>query len=89
MPPEVFYKKVVCENFAIFTRKHLCWSLRPTTLLKKETPTQMFFCEYWDISKKTYFEENLHTIAYEMTLGSDCFQHFLESCFQNHPDFKK
>ena len=24
--PEVFYKKVI-KNFAIFTRKHLCWSL--------------------------------------------------------------
>ena len=25
-PPEVFYKKAVLKNFAIFTRKHLCWS---------------------------------------------------------------
>ena len=26
-PPEVFYKKIVFENFPIFTGKHLCWSL--------------------------------------------------------------
>ena len=26
-PPEVFYKKYVLKNFAIFTGKHLCWSL--------------------------------------------------------------
>ena len=26
-PPEVFRKKGVLKNFAIFTRKHLCWSL--------------------------------------------------------------
>ena len=27
-PPEVFYKKKdVLKNFAIFTRKNLCWSL--------------------------------------------------------------
>ena len=26
-PPEVFYKKAVLINFAIFTRKHLCSSL--------------------------------------------------------------
>ena len=25
-PPDVFYKKVVLKNFAIFTGKHLCWS---------------------------------------------------------------
>ena len=26
-PPEVFYKKSVLRNFAIFTGKHLCQSL--------------------------------------------------------------
>ena len=26
-PPEVIYKKAVFKNFAIFTVKHLCWSL--------------------------------------------------------------
>ena len=26
-PPKVFHKKVVLKNFAVFTGKHLCWSL--------------------------------------------------------------
>ena len=26
-PPEVFYKKAAFDNFAIFTGKHLFWSL--------------------------------------------------------------
>ena len=26
-PPELFYKKAILKNFAIFTKKHLCWSL--------------------------------------------------------------
>ena len=26
-PPELFYKKAVLKHFAIFTEKHLCWSL--------------------------------------------------------------
>ena len=26
-PPELFYKRAVIKNFAIFTGKYLCWSL--------------------------------------------------------------
>ena len=26
-PPEVFYKKAFVNNLAIFTGKHLCWSI--------------------------------------------------------------
>ena len=33
----------------------------------------MLFCEYWEISKNTCFEEHLRTAASEETLGSDCF----------------
>ena len=32
----------------------------------------MFSCEYWGISKNTYFEEHLHTAGSEETLGSAC-----------------
>ena len=43
LPPKVFCKKGVLENFSSFTGKHLCWSLyliklqvfRPATLLKR------------------------------------------------------
>ena len=36
------------------------------------TPAQMFFCEYWEIFKNTYFEEHLHMAASGVTLGSYC-----------------
>ena len=50
-PPKMFYKKAVLKKFAIFTGKHLCWSLffykiaglGRATLLKKDTPAQGFF----------------------------------------------
>ena len=32
----------------------------------------MFSCEYYEVSKNTYFEEHLRTAASEVTLGSDC-----------------
>ena len=55
-PPKAFFKKAyplikaVLKNFAEFTGKHMCRSvflnkvadLRPETLLKKETLTQVF-----------------------------------------------
>ena len=53
-------KRAVLKNLAIFTEKHLHWSLfRPS----KETPTQVFFCEYCQIFKSTYFEEHLQMAA--------------------------
>ena len=61
-------KKTVLKNFAIFTRKHLCWSLflnnvaglRPATLLKKRFQQMCFPMNFL---KNTYFEEHLRTVA--------------------------
>ena len=58
------------KNFTNFRGLHLCWSLfliklqalRPSTLLNK-TPTQVFFCEKFEILKNTYFEKQLRTAA--------------------------
>ena len=58
---EVFCKKAVLKNFSKFTRKHLYQGLffnkvaglRPATLLK--TLAQVFSCEFWKISKNTFF----------------------------------
>ena len=55
-------KKGVVRNFAKFAGKHLCQSLffnkvtslKPATLLKKETLAQVLFCECCKISKKTF-----------------------------------
>ena len=51
-------KEGVLKNLAIFTGKHLCWSLiKFIKLHVKETSTQVFFCEYCKIFKNIYFED--------------------------------
>ena len=40
-PLEMFYKKAVLKNFAIFIEKHLYW-----ISFNKAVPTQAFSCEY-------------------------------------------
>ena len=60
-PPEVFYKKIVLENFAKFIGKHLSQSLffnkfaRACNFIKKETLVQVFSCEFCEIFKNTFF----------------------------------
>ena len=64
-------KKGVLRKLTKFTGKHLCQShflnkvtaIRPETLLKKETLTQVFSCEFCIISKNTFFTEHLWTTA--------------------------
>ena len=51
-PLEVFYKKAVLKNLALFTGKYLCWSF-------------LFNSEYCEISKSTYFEEQLRMAVSE------------------------
>ena len=66
-PPEVFYKKAVLKNFLNIHRKipvfeslfNQVAGLQIFISAKKEIPTQVFFCEYCKILKKSYFEENL------------------------------
>ena len=65
MPPELFYKKSFSWKFhSIYKRTPVLKSL--LTLLKKAL-TQMFSCEYWEISKNTYFEEQVRTAISEVT----------------------
>ena len=54
------FKKAVLKNFAIFVGKHLYWSL---FLIKLQSPTQPFSCEYCEIFKTNFFEEHLQTAA--------------------------
>ena len=42
--PELFRKKAILKNLAKFTGKILCRSLFFN--IKKEIPTQVFFCEF-------------------------------------------
>ena len=59
--PQLFIKIGVLKNFAIFTRKHLCWSLylKKAFNFIKETPTQVFSCENCKIFKNSFFIEYL------------------------------
>ena len=58
----MFYKKAVLENFAIFTGTQL---RRGLCVIKLEA--QLFYCEYCQIFKNTYYEEHLLTAASEVS----------------------
>ena len=68
-PPEVFCEKSVHKNFAVFTRKHLCWSLFLRKLPKglkacnfdKKRPQHR--SEHFEILKNTYIEKHLQAVA--------------------------
>ena len=56
-------RKGVLRNFSKFTGKYLCQSLSLSKLqtsacnfIKKETVAQMVFCEFCEISKKTFLQ---------------------------------
>ena len=54
----MFYKESCFQNFCDIPRNtHVTESLYDN----KETPTQVFFCQYCDIFKNTYFEKHLRT----------------------------
>ena len=55
-----------------YSRENTCTEVFLKKSCKCEAPTQMFYCEYCEISKNTYFEEHLRTAASEVTLGGDC-----------------
>ena len=50
-------EKYIPKNVANFTGKHLCWSLSPAILLKRDSNMD-FFSEICEIFKNTYFEEH-------------------------------
>ena len=53
----MFCKKLVLENFTKSTVKHLRRRLLPDScnVVKKETLTQVFFCDFCEISKNIFF----------------------------------
>ena len=68
---ELFFKKGALRNFTKFTGKHLCQRLffnkvaglrtQDCNFIKKESLSQVFSCEFWEISKNTFFTE--HPVA--------------------------
>ena len=84
-----FAKNGVLKNFAKFTEKHLCWSLFLIKLHKlywKETPTQMFSCEFCDNFKNTYLEEHLQMVASPFYLFNP-FQASAQFLWTSQPSF--
>ena len=63
---QMFFEKSSIKNFAIFTRKHLRWSLfliklqafRPATFLKRSSNT-CISCGYCELFKNSFFKQNL------------------------------
>ena len=54
-PPEAFCKKGALRNFTTFTGKHLCQRLpQGCNFIKKETLTQVFSCQFCEISKNAF-----------------------------------
>ena len=51
--------KNVFKNFAKFTGKHMCRSLYFDKVDKKDTPTQVFYCEFCETFNKISFTEHL------------------------------
>ena len=61
-------EKGVLRNFVKFKGKHLCQSLffnkiADLNFIKKETLEQVFSCEFYKISKKTFFYRTLPVTA--------------------------
>ena len=57
--PEMFCKKSAPTNFIKFTGKHLygagvSFLIQKTIFFKKNKLTQVFFCQFWKISKNTF-----------------------------------
>ena len=60
----VLYKKLFLSILQ-YSQENTCVGVFFKTLLKKETPTQVFSGQYREIFKKSYFEEHLWTAASE------------------------
>ena len=56
-PPEVFYKKFLLRYFAIFTGKHLCWSLFLQNFIKKRLQHRCFPVNIEEFLR-THFSQN-------------------------------
>ena len=79
--PEVFCEKDVLRNFVKFTGRHLCQSLflnKVEVLCNfiKETLAQVFSRGFCEISKNTFFTEQLWTPASVFNIFTVIFRHY-------------
>ena len=76
-------KKGVLRNFVKLTIKYLCEGLfynkvaclRPATLFKKETLTQVFSCQFCEISKTPFFIEHLLRLLRNASINNNSFKY--------------
>ena len=61
-PAAMFHKKAILKNCATFTGKHLCWSLSLIKLQSFRPATKVYYCEYCEIFKNTYFEKKFERL---------------------------
>ena len=60
---QMFFNTNALKNLPIFTRKHLYWSLRPTTLLKRDSNTGAFpwilqtVAAFWQSNQSKIFQK--------------------------------
>ena len=62
----MFYKISFLKNFAKFTQKYPYRRRQARNFTKKETPTQVFFYEFHEIFKNTFFTERLQRLLRHM-----------------------
>ena len=58
---QMFFKIGVLKSFAIFSGKHLCWSL----FSQKENPTQVLSCAYCESFENSFFYRTAPVAASE------------------------
>ena len=69
---KVFCKKGVLRNFAKFTGKHLCQSLRPATLLKKRLWHRCFPANFAKFLRTPFFTEHLCWLLLKPGTSANC-----------------
>ena len=74
----MYFKIGVLKNFAMFTRKYLCWSLRPAALLKKRLQHRCSACEYCEIFENSFFYRTSPVTASELCVESTFFERHLK-----------
>ena len=87
----MFYKESCSQKFCNIHRntpvsESLINKVVGLHFIKKETPTQVFFCEYCEIFKNTYFEKHLRTTA-SVNSRAAVFQESLALCPAKCPNF--
>ena len=86
--PEVFCKKGVRKSISKLTGKPPL--SEACNFVKKESPTQVFSCEFCKIFKNTFFVEHLRWMLLITFIWLECVRHLWNSghFIENNPSFQ-